>query len=226
MAKYAALTPELFGKTLDRLIEMVVFGKAHVKIGLGLGNLLKGDPAIAQVSPVFWGTSLNAQVDIAQLIAFKLFDTHKGTATIFYLLEQARHLSNIFGNADPVQVEAIVQTASDKISRPLSKPLKQIRAKRNRVLAHLDRTIISDPEKVATQAKVTWTDLNVIFDISGQILNDVSVAFRDSSPLWDLIGSEDYTSTIDLVSAAKCAQIKAYESEFGDWDGPRPNNCI
>jgi hypothetical protein len=226
MAKDATLTPELFGKTLNRWIEMVVFGKAHVKIGLGLGNLLKGDPAIAQVSPVFWGTSLNAQADIAQLIAFKLFDTHKGTATIFYLLEQARNPSNVFGNANPVQVESIVQAAFDKISGPLSKPLKQIRAKRNRVLAHLDRTLISDPEKVATQAKVTWSDLNVIFDISGQILNDVSVGFRDSSPMWDLIGSEDYTTAFDLISDARCAKIKTYESEFGARDGPRPSNCF
>src|SRR5579859_7027855 len=214
MPKNQPLSPELFVKTLDRLIEMVVIGKEHVKIGHGLGQTLQGDPAIAQVAPVFWGMSLTAHLDAAELIAFKLFDTRAGTMTIGHLLAEAGKLKNAFGNATPLKVEAIVRIAHSQITERLTSPLKQIRSKRNRLLAHLDRTTVSDPEKVAEQVKVTFSDLNVIFDVAGRVLNDVSVVFCDVSPSYDMMGSEDYKRAIDLIVDAKCAQIRNCEAEF------------
>jgi hypothetical protein len=122
---------ELFGRALDRLIQMVVFGKAHIKIGRGLGNALKDDAALAQTAPAFWGMTLQAHLDIAQIVAFKLFDTHHGTMTVKYLLTTAAELKGAFPNTTASQVEAIIKTANAQIDN-LSAPLKQIRAKRNR----------------------------------------------------------------------------------------------
>lgn len=225
MARNQPLTPELFGKALDRLIGMVVEAKAHMKIGLGLGQTLKGDPAIAQVAPIFWYMSLTSHLDVAQLIAFKLFDKNHGTLSIYYLLKHAENLKGAFLNAIPSQVEAILRVANGQITGLLTSPLQQIYLKRNRMLAHFDRTIISDPEKVEAEVKVTFSELNIIFNVAGSVLNEVSVRFRDVSASYDMVGSEDYKAAIDLITEGKCAQIRAYEAESDPWGGLRPNKC-
>src|SRR5215469_3310836 len=130
------MTTDLFGKTLSRLTEMVVLGVAHVKIGRGLGKMINEDPAIAHVAPAFWGMSMTAHLDAAQLIAFKLFDTRRGTLTVEFLLNRAEELKSSFGNATAGQVEAIIKFARTQVEN-LHDPLKRIRAKRNRVLAHM-----------------------------------------------------------------------------------------
>ena len=89
------MTTDLFGKTLSRLTEMVERGVAHIKIGRGLGKMINEDPAIAHVAPAFWGMSMTAHLDAAQLIAFKLFDTRKGTMTVEYLLNRAEELKSV-----------------------------------------------------------------------------------------------------------------------------------
>ena len=63
-------------------MELVALGKAHTEIGRGLGRDIGADSAIANVAPVFWGTTMTAHLDTAQLIAFKLFDPRKGTMTV------------------------------------------------------------------------------------------------------------------------------------------------
>jgi hypothetical protein len=225
MGKNQPLTLELFGKALNRLIEMVVLGKAHIKIGRGLGQALSDDPAIAYIANVFWGMSMTAHLDVAQLIAFKLFDTHHGTMTIHYLLENAEDLKTSFHYGTPAQVEAVVEIARTQISSALTDPLRRIRAKRNRVLAHVDPTIIRKPEKLVAEVAVTFSDLNLILSIAGSILNELSVKLRDTSPLYDMLDSDDYKTVIDLVTDAKCAQIRAYEAEFGAWTYARPKKC-
>ena len=131
---------------------MVVLAKAHVKIGRGLGRILSDDPAIAQVAHVFWGMSLTAHLDVAQLIAFKLFDTHHGTMTVHYLLENAEALKNSLPHGTPEQLESVVGVARTQISA-LADPLCRIRAKRNRVLAHVDLTIISNPSQTCSRSR-------------------------------------------------------------------------
>jgi len=224
MAQKIPMTAELFGKTLDRLVEMVVLGKAHIKIGRGLGQDVGGDPAVASVASTFWGMTMTAHLDVAQLIAFKLFDPRHGTMTVEYLLARAEELKGSFANATAGQVEDMVKTARMRIAT-ISDSLKKIRAKRNRVLAHVDVTIVSNPEKLAKDVELTFSDLNVVLATAGSILNDLAVASRDISPLYDMIGADDYKSAVALIVDAKCAQIRTYEAEFGPWEYLRPKKC-
>jgi hypothetical protein len=72
---------------------------------------------------------------------------------------------------------------------------------------------------------VTFSDLNLVLNTAGTILNELSVALRDTSPLYDMIGSDDYDAVLNLVADAKCEQIRRFEAEFGTWGGPRPKKC-
>jgi hypothetical protein len=168
--------------------------------------------------------TMTAHLDVAQLTAFKLFDPRHGTMTVEYLLDRAEELKNSFANAKAGQVEEIVKIARNQIAN-LETPLKPIRTKRNRVLAHVDPTIVSSPEKLAKEIALTFTDLNLVLSTAGNILNELSVAFRDASPLYDMVGADDYEMAVSLIADAKCAQVREYEREFGSWYHLRPKKC-
>lgn len=188
MTRNLPLAPEVFEKALKRLMEMVMLGMTHIKIGRGLGQSVSDDPAIAHVAPVFWSMSITAHLDLAQLIAFKLFDLRHGTMTVEYLLDRAEELKTSFPNATAGQVEAVVDIARGQIVS-LGDSLKKIRAKRNRVLAHVDPAIVSSPEKVAKQVELTFSDLNLVLNTAGNILNEISVKFRDGWSLYEMLGT-------------------------------------
>jgi hypothetical protein len=221
MARNKPTSAEIFGKSLNA---RVVQGKTNIKIALGVGNALRGDPALVQVAPVFWYTSATSLTYVAQLIAFKLFDPRNGSLTIEALLGEAEKLKKSFPNATCSQVEAVITIARTQIGN-LKVPLKQIREKRNRALAHFDPSVISDPKGFVEKIKVTWSDLNLVLGTAGTVLNDLSVAFRDISPLFDPVGSGDYDNALNLIADAQCSQIRQYEVDFGHWDGLRPKKC-
>jgi len=224
MATISQWTPEHFGKALDRLTEMIVLGKAHIRIARGLGRSVGDDPAIAHVSRTFWGMTMTAHLDVAQLLAFKLHDERSGTMTVEFLLQRAEDLRGQFRKASPQAVDGIVHQGRCFINS-MAAPLKKIRAKRNRVIAHSDPTIIFDPAKLTKAVELSYSDLDVVFTVTGRILNRLSGAFRDSSADFDMLGVDDYENAIDLIRDAKCAQIREYEAEFGPWDHLRPKNC-
>ncbi|MHB8540252.1 MAG: hypothetical protein ACYDCD_04815 [Candidatus Acidiferrales bacterium] len=179
---------ETFEKIVKRLTEFVVLGKAHLKIGSGIAKAITADPVIEHVAPTFWGMTITSHLDAAQMLAFKLFDTRRGSLAI-------------------------------------EDPLKRIRAKRNRILAHVDPTIVTQPEKVAEKTEIKFVDLNLIFDTAGDIVNSISVAFRDAFSILELIGATDYENAIQLIVDAKHAQADHYQEEFSEAPpSPRPKS--
>jgi hypothetical protein len=210
----SSLPKEEFESSLAKLIESVLFGKAHVVIGRGLSAKVMADPVIAHTAPTFWGMTIYAHFDMAQLIAFKLFDEQRNALTIEYLLDRAAEHPEVFPKGTAEQVAAIVGIAREQISN-LSIHLIPIRAKRNRIIAHADSTIVRDPERLAKDTQVTFSNLNAIFETAAGALNEISVAYRDVSPLWPLLGDDDFEVAVQLIVDAKHAQVDQYEKEFG-----------
>src|SRR5262249_46223829 len=102
---------------------------------------------------------------------------------------------------------------------------KTIYAKRNRIIAHLEQTVVYDPAKVEKVTQVTFSDLNEVFLFTESILNELAGAFRDTVASFDLIGVSDYEVVGDWIVRGKCAHLKEYESQFGRWEGSRPKKC-
>gem|GEM_PF-3721488 len=115
----------MFEKVLARLTEVVVLGRAHLKIGSGIAKTVTADPVIANVAPVFWGMSMTAHLDAAQMFAFKLFDPRRGSMTIEYLLDRAAECSEDFQNASSSQVSTIIDAARTQVSRSYCTTLRK-----------------------------------------------------------------------------------------------------
>ena len=77
-----------------------------------------------------------------------------------------------------------------------------------------DSDTITDPVKMAAFAKLSFPDLQKIFDVTGEILNEFSHLYRDIYAVIEIIGQTDYENVIEFVSKAKCEQFRQYEAEF------------
>jgi hypothetical protein len=82
-------------------------------------------------------------------------------------------------------------------------------------LAHLDPTIVLDPQRLAKATQVTFVDLEAVFETAGEILNDISIAFRDTSSFLELLDDDDFETAMQLIADAKHDQVDRYEKEFG-----------
>ncbi|MHB8485094.1 MAG: AbiU2 domain-containing protein [Candidatus Acidiferrales bacterium] len=215
---------ETFEKIVKRLTEFVVLGKAHLEIGRGIGKAITADAVISDVAPVFWGMSITAHLDAAQMLAFKLFDSRRGSLTIEYLLNRVTDCGSDFQKAAPTEVSALVRTSRAQISA-IEEPLKRIRARRNRILAHVDPTIVTHPERVAKETEIRFVDLNRIFDTAGNIVNSISSVLLGGFSLLELMGESDYENAVQLIVDAKHDQADCYEKEFSQIAPfPRPKS--
>lgn len=207
-----------FEKGLARLVEILVFANAHLAIGRGVADTVFQDPALNSLAPTFWGVTITAHLDVAQHAAFKLFDKRTGTLTVQSLLDLASDIPSSF--ADASKLRTVVARARLTIS-DLKRPLKPLNAKRNRILAHTDPTVIRDPARLAQICNVTLSDLEQVMKAAETILNDLLGAYNKTSNHMHLLDEGDYKDAIQLIVDAKHEQSDRYEKEHGT-PGPFP----
>jgi len=212
-------------KTLELVIDVLRRAQSHLALGRGTGEMLSSEPAILNAAPTFWTLTIVAHFDSALLLAFKLFDTQPRAVTIPQLLVLCEKNPTLFKSRSTEQVIASVTIARNQIAG-IRDSLEAVNARRNRVIAHLESTAVRDPQKLEAETAVTFSDLNKVFAFAGNMLNEVSVALWDITPMFDAIGIDDFQTVGQLIVEAKCEQIRKYEAEFHvPWDGPRPKNC-
>jgi hypothetical protein len=142
-----------FERLLNALITLLLNAKGHLTIGRGVDKMLTNEPEISRAAPNFWALTIYAHFDAAQLLAFKLFDTQPRAVSIRHLLVLADQRPEIFTHGTGAQLRAVLQFANNQLA--MLPPLEAINAKRNRVIAHLEQTVIHDPEKAAAATRVT-----------------------------------------------------------------------
>jgi hypothetical protein len=205
---------------ISTLMYQLVVGQAHLAVVKGLAN---SDPVVLNSATVFFGMSIDSHLYSAQMHAARLYDdTHK-EVTVKTLLERAGKEKTKYGSAS--EVKKAIADSEKKLSE-LAGPLKALANHRNTRLAHTDPRTITDPVKVAAAAGTSFPDLQKIFKETGNILNELSRLYRDTTGSLEIIGQEDYKTVIEFVSDAKCRQIKQYEDEFHETAPfPKPEGC-
>jgi len=137
---------------------------------------------------------------MAQLWAFKLFDENGAALTVQQILNEADALKHEFLHRTSTEVEAIIKIARNNIATPeATMRRKRIRDKRNNLIAHLNRRVVTDPSNFASGLVVRWKDLLSEFDLAASILDDLCLASYGGRPSYEVPGSEDYENVISLI---------------------------
>jgi hypothetical protein len=222
IGELVAKTPKpTIDQVLDYLIREVVIGKGHLKVAMGLAV---ADPVVLNSSQTFFGSTLAAQLESAQMHVARLYDATHVAVTVEYLLKKAEMLAGTFPNGTASEVRAAIANAKSIVTN-LDTTLKSVTLRRNKYLAHLDPAIVVNPAALAQEARLTFPELEKVFDGTAEILNDISVLWRDITPIVDLIGGDDYKSLLQMIAKVKCENFKKYEAEFGPAPFPRPRDC-
>jgi len=207
---------------LNALMREVLLGNTHLSIANGLRE---ADPVVLDTAGVFFGLTLTAHLEAAQMHAAKLFDTHRGAETIDTLLATAGQNTHLFANRNPQEVRAAVRSAKHRV-RGLDHVMNAVRVRRNKMLAHLDPETVLDPVKLLRDGRLTHDDLLKIFGVAGEIVNEISRLYMDATQLTRFPKHDDYKHALGLVADAKCAEIRKYEDEYKTrWTGARPKDC-
>lgn len=204
------------------LVNEVIMGTTHLAIVNGLNE---ADPVVLGTASVFFGLTIRGHLEAAQMYAAKLFDTHRDAETIHTLLSAAGQNAHLFSNATSQQVDRAVGMARQRIKQ-LDPIMKSVRARRNKVLAHLDPETVRDAVKVAKDARLTLADLSKVFDAAHGIVNEISILWMKTSHLRSFPFDDDYKHALDLIAEAECARIQKYERDFkAKWTAARPKGC-
>ncbi len=192
---------------LNGLMREVLLGNTHSAI---VNGLREADPVVLDTAGVFFGLTITAHLEVTQMYAAKLFDTHPSAETIHTLLRTAEQNTHLFTNGSPEEVRKVVRAARQRVGG-LGPAMKAVRTRRNKVLAHLDPEAIHDPAKLAQDAKLTLDDLLKVFETAGEIVNEISRLYMDATHLTTFPFQDDNKHVLKLVAEAKCAEIRKYD---------------
>lgn len=209
-------------QVIDRLISELMRGKTALQIAVGLQA---GDPVVLQLAPVFFGMTIDGNLELAQMYASKMYDTHKGAVTINTLIDQCEAQAKSFSHGTEKQALAAVswcRTAVDSIQTTL----RSIRKRRNRALAHLDPRFVTNPTHLNTEAALTIPDLTMVFEQTEKILQRIDAVHSGTIGELKFLGDDDYEVVLELVADAKCTEAAEFTKLYGEkitW--PLPAKC-
>jgi hypothetical protein len=205
---------------LARLIDEFLRGRTALSIATGL---TAADPAVIQTAPVFFGLTHDGLLELSQMYAAKLYDTHRGTITVEFLLTESEQHHKLFKNGQPDEVLDAVSKCRTQIAS-LAAPLASIKERRNKALAHLDPDFVADPQALNKTAILTIEDLKSVFDETERVLRKIDTLYSGPSGELKYLGQNDYEMALELIADAKCAEAAQYEKLYGEpctWQLPK-----
>jgi hypothetical protein len=202
------------GRALHGLFNEVISGTAHLNAAKSLAEAAKSRPAIMRASPSFFNLTTHAHLEVAQLHAARLFDTHDDCAAIPWLLKQAKYRREEFSFRTADELDEVIKEA-ERVCAAKASVLTALKHRRDRWLAHLDKKTIRDPEQFAKDTKLTYPELEDLLASAGQILNTMADLRGEAGYL---IFGEDYddlSHTLDLVEKGVQANAQELERRIG-----------
>ncbi|MFZ0886018.1 MAG: hypothetical protein WAN14_21630 [Candidatus Acidiferrales bacterium] len=209
-------------QVINRLINELMRGKTALQIAIGLRA---GDAVVLQLAPVFFGLTIDGNLELAQIYASRMYDTHRGTITINALIDRCEEGAKSFDHGTEEQVLAAVSWCRGAVES-IQITLEAIRKRRNKALAHLDPRFVANPTYLNTEAALTIPDLTKVFEQTEKILQRIDAVHSGTIGELKYLGHDDYQVVLDLVADAKCAEAAEFEKLYGEkitW--PIPAKC-
>jgi hypothetical protein len=201
----AASSPPSIPELLERLHREGWLGWSHLRIWKQMRDYLRAHHDIAESAPAFFSLTAVAHFNAAILHMVRLLDKHKKAAGIEYLLNLAESQAKGFAHATTKQV--LEQVKSDReILNDLRNRAAPLKARRDKLLAHLDRKNITDPKKLELLFRFEIDDLHGLYQSLSELVNRYEGLWSDAEELWELIGWEDFQNLVTLAERGQAAK--------------------
>jgi len=187
-----------FRQILAWLMTEVMFGRAHFSMTRSMGR--RDRTLIRDAIPGFFNLTLGAHADCAQLAAARIFDK-TGDASIHTLISSALKEASNFKYGTPSEVRKAVDEARATVA-VLSPVVTAVRLRRNKTMAHIDASPIMEPGKYMQAGRISYGDIQGLFNQVEVVLNRFSVLYRGVSVPLELEEAKTYEQALDLIAEA------------------------
>lgn len=197
-----------FKRIFEHVRDLVLYGDAHLRIWEGLAKEISRDSfLVGNTAPTFFGLTLEAHLDRALLNAAKTFDRHKDALHLRKVLNCAGENKRSLSGENQKTLTEFFPEAKLQIEK-IESTLSAIQTRRDKVIAHLDRKTVSDPQKVIADSQVTLNDLKKVYVVAWNIIQELSTIFWDQTPLLPLVDVDDYEWPLSFVRDEKKRQFE------------------
>lgn len=139
--------------------------------------------------------------------AARLFDPASGTATIPSVLRAAEQNAGKFKFAKPDEVRRKIATWEKRIGG-IQSTLKKLHDLRNGLMAHLDKVVILDPQKMTRTVAVTFDEVDQILNVANEILTGALAAYINSVYFQALPSTGDHEELFRNLESATAVAPK------------------
>jgi len=189
-----------FQQILAWLITEVMFGRAHFTIARGLGRSDRAAVMAMATAPTFFKMTLGAHADAAQMAASRIFD-RTSAASIHTLVSSALTEAGTFKHGTATEVREVIDEAKAFVAA-LESIVTAVRTRRNQTIAHADARPMIDPSKYKDAGRVSYRELDGLFEQTGVILNKFSLLYWGAPRILDMEGAKDYEQALNLIAIA------------------------
>jgi AbiU2 len=196
-----------FKKIFEHVRDLVLYGDAHLRIWEGLAKEINRENAVVgNTAPTFFGLTLEAHLDRALLNAAKTFDGHRDALNLRKVLNCAGESKRTLAGKNEKRLSELFPEAERQL-KEIEANLSAIQTRRDKMIAHLDRKTISDPQKVIADSRITLDQLKEVYAVAWKIIQEVSTIFWNETPLLPLADVDDYEWPLSLIRNEKKRQF-------------------
>lgn len=200
-----------FRSIFEKIRDLVLQGDAHLRIWQGLAEEISRDNfLIGNTAPTFFGLTLEAHLERALLNAAKTFDSHKDSLSLGKVLNCAGQNKRVLEEENQKKLARFLPEAERQIGEVESN-LSAIQTRRDKIIAHLDRKVASDPQSVIAESNVTLDELKKVYEVAWKIIQEISEIFWDQVPWLPVVDVDDYGWPLSFVRDEKKRQLRELE---------------
>jgi AbiU2 len=196
-----------FKSIFEKVRDLILYGDAHLRIWEGLAKEIGQENfLVGNTAPTFFGLTLEAHLDRALLNIAKSFDGHRDSLCLRKVLNCAGDNKRNLSREKQKRLTEFIPEAERRIGE-IESTLSAIQTRRDKIIAHLDRKMVSDPQKVIADSQVTLEELKRVYVVAWRIIQVVSTICWDQTPLLPLVDVDDYEWPLSLLREEKKRQF-------------------
>jgi hypothetical protein len=192
---------EHISERVDYLQNECLKGLLHYRMWNQIGDSILESEQLQDSFPLFFRMTLSAHLDCATLYLNRLLDKSSGSVSIGTLLRRAEKHPEAFDNADPEEVQEIVDHGISRLDANQER-VENLREQRRRHFVHLDSSDIPSFDEVYEDNPLERRDIYELLELIADILNDLLGAFRNGEMVMEMVEEKHTEFVIGLIDEA------------------------
>jgi len=204
------MSPKLKLETvIETLHEEFLAGRTHLWVYRGLyDELVAGNIELFDAAPAFFQLTIKGNILEAYRHLWRLLDRDSRSVSVWHLLSVVKKASpKKFRYASGRRPSDLARKGRKQLVAH-KKSIRKLWTRRNKILAHLDRQTVLNPQAVERLASVTLGEMEQLYKVIGDILVEIGVAYDGIIRSKEIVNRDDFRHLLKIAHIGRNAWIK------------------